>query len=56
MRQSGPDCRILMTSSLMHKKYDYDINKVHYTGPPRDFPGLDYYGKSKLYQVGKLQY
>lgn len=56
MLQSGPDCRILMMSSSAHKMgmCHYDYNSIEYTGPAKDFPSMDYYGRSKMYQIMQI--
>ena len=51
MRQSGDDCRILHMSSDAHRTCTFDLNTMNYEGNPRRFGRLDYYGRSKLYQV-----
>ncbi|XP_045180498.2 retinol dehydrogenase 14-like [Mercenaria mercenaria] len=51
MRQSGPDCRIILMSSKAHKFGNFDVTTMNYTGTAEKFPGLDYYGRSKLYQI-----
>lgn len=51
MRRSGPDCRILLMSSGAHTHCTFDLNTINYTGSAANFNGLDYYGRSKLYQV-----
>ncbi|XP_045180829.2 WW domain-containing oxidoreductase-like [Mercenaria mercenaria] len=51
MRRSGPDCRIVLTSSGFHKGGTFDLTTMNYTGNARSFPDLNYYGRSKLYQV-----
>ncbi|XP_045182589.2 retinol dehydrogenase 14-like [Mercenaria mercenaria] len=51
MRRSGPDCRIVLTSSSFHKKGTFDVATMNYTGNAANFPDRNYYGRSKLYQV-----
>ncbi|XP_060567726.1 retinol dehydrogenase 14-like [Ruditapes philippinarum] len=51
MRQSGPDCRIILTSSAYHHRGTFDVATMNYTGTANNFPDLNYYGRSKLYQV-----
>ncbi|KAH3753051.1 WW domain-containing oxidoreductase-like [Dreissena polymorpha] len=51
MQQSGPDCRILLMSSIMHKRGTFDLKTINYSGPPNDFSSMNYYGRSKLYQI-----
>ncbi|XP_053382245.1 retinol dehydrogenase 14-like [Mercenaria mercenaria] len=51
MRQSGPDCRIILMSSKAHEIGNFDITTMNYTDTAEKFPGLDYYGRSKLYQI-----
>ena len=52
MKQSGPGCRILLMSSMAHQAGSFDINTLNYSGAPADYPAVNYYGRSKLYQVG----
>ncbi|XP_045182577.2 retinol dehydrogenase 14-like [Mercenaria mercenaria] len=51
MRRSGSDCRIVLTSSSAHKGGTFDLATMNYTGTAGNFPGLNYYGRSKLYQI-----
>ena len=51
MRHSGDDCRILLMSSDAHRSCSFDLNTMNYEGNPSRFGRLDYYGRSKLYQV-----
>lgn len=51
MKQSGPDCRILLMSSKAHEVGNFDVDTMNYTGTAEKFPSLDYYGRSKLYQI-----
>ena len=51
MLQSGEDCRILHMSSDAHRACSFDLNTMNYEGNPTKFGRLDYYGRSKLYQV-----
>ena len=51
MRHSGDDCRILLMSSDAHRSCSFDLNTMNYEGNPTRFGRLDYYGRSKLYQV-----
>lgn len=51
MLHSGQDCRIILMASRAHKRSRFDIQTMNYTGSASSFPGLDYYGRSKLYQI-----
>lgn len=51
MKQSGPDCRILMTSSAAHAAANIDVANMNYDGNENDFGLWDYYGRSKAYQI-----
>ncbi|XP_052764356.1 retinol dehydrogenase 14-like [Mya arenaria] len=51
MKQSGPDCRILLMSSAAHKSGTFDLKTINYEGNPDSYPRLNYYGRSKLYQI-----
>ncbi|KAH3748566.1 hypothetical protein DPMN_183012 [Dreissena polymorpha] len=51
MQQSGPDCRILLMSSVAHKAGTFDLKTMDYCGLPDDFPSFNYYGRSKLYHI-----
>lgn len=51
MRSSGDDCRLLLMSSDAHRACSFDLNTMNYQGNPNSFGRLDYYGRSKLYQV-----
>ncbi|XP_053382240.1 retinol dehydrogenase 14-like [Mercenaria mercenaria] len=51
MKKSGPDCRIVLTSSKAHENGTFDVATMNYTGTVERFPEFDYYGRSKLYQV-----
>ncbi|KAL4218046.1 hypothetical protein ACF0H5_022784 [Mactra antiquata] len=51
MEKSGPDCRIIFTSSRAYKYARIDVSKMNYTGTEEDFPKWDYYGRSKAYQI-----
>lgn len=54
MLKSGPDCRILLMSSIAHQFASFDLNTINYSGPPESFPNMNYYGRSKLYQVMQI--
>lgn len=54
MLTSGEDCRILLMSSEGHKTCGFDINSINYEGPANKFGRLDYYGRSKLYQIMQM--
>lgn len=51
MKESGPDCRILLMSSAAHKAGTFDVATMNYEGVPDKYPRMNYYGRSKLYQV-----
>lgn len=51
MRMSGNDCRILFMSSDAHRTSTFDLNTMNYEGNPSRFGRLDYYGRSKIYQI-----
>jgi len=52
MKQSGPDCRILLVSSVMHTIVKFNIQTLEAHGiDGKRYDRLDYYGRSKLYQV-----
>lgn len=51
MKKSGSDCRVLLTSSSVHKQCTFNLETMNYAGPPEHFAYLDYYGRSKLYQI-----
>ncbi|XP_052281088.1 WW domain-containing oxidoreductase-like [Dreissena polymorpha] len=51
MQQSGPDCRILLMSSVAHQWGTFDLKTINYSGPPDRFSSKNYYGRSKLYQI-----
>ena len=52
MKRSSSDCRILNMSSSVHSMGKFDMNTINYDGPPDKYGHVDYYGRSKLYQVG----
>jgi NAD(P)-dependent dehydrogenase (short-subunit alcohol dehydrogenase family) len=54
MRKSGPDCRILFMSSDAHRACSFDVETMNYEGNASKFGRLDYYGRSKLYQVNNM--
>ncbi|XP_053396320.1 WW domain-containing oxidoreductase-like [Mercenaria mercenaria] len=54
MRKSGTDCRILFMSSDAHRSCSFDLDTMNYEGNASKFGRLDYYGRSKLYQVNWL--
>ncbi|KAK3602907.1 hypothetical protein CHS0354_018774 [Potamilus streckersoni] len=54
MRQSGEDCRIVLVSSDAHRACNFDLSKMNYSGDPENFGRLDYYGRSKLYQIMQM--
>lgn len=56
MKRSGPDCRIVSTSSLAEGSATFDIETMNYTGPPNKFATYNYYGRSKLYQIMQTAY
>lgn len=51
MQSSGPDCRIILMSSKAHEIGTFDVTTMNYNGTAQDFPELNYYGRSKLYQI-----
>ena len=51
MKQSGPDCRILLMASAAHKAGTFDLDTMNYDGNPGSFSSFNYYGRSKLYQI-----
>lgn len=51
MKSSGPDCRILLMSSMAHQAATFDLKTMNYTGNPESYPRMNYYGRSKLYQI-----
>ena len=55
MRNSGSDCRILFMSSDAHRACNFDVKTMNYDGDASKFGRLDYYGRSKLYQVYNIQ-
>ncbi|KAL3882937.1 hypothetical protein ACJMK2_029239 [Sinanodonta woodiana] len=54
MRKSGEDCRIVLVSSDAHRACNFDLNTMNYSGDPEKFGRLDYYGRSKLYQIMQM--
>lgn len=54
MRKSGPDCRILFMSSDAHRACSFDVQTMNYEGNASKFGRLDYYGRSKLYQIMQM--
>lgn len=51
MQRSGPDCRIILLSSIGHMKASFNLPTMMYAGAPSDYPSFDYYCNSKLYQI-----
>lgn len=51
MQRSGPDCRIVLMSSKAHEIGTFDVKTMNYTAAAGNFPELNYYGRSKLYQI-----
>ena len=51
MKRSGEDCRIFNMSSKIHPSANFDLQTINYDGRPEDYPIIDYYARSKLYQV-----
>ncbi|KAH3791658.1 retinol dehydrogenase 14-like isoform X2 [Dreissena polymorpha] len=49
MKQSGPDCRILLMSGFT-KNVAIDLKNINYSGSPRKFNSILYYIRTKLYQ------
>lgn len=54
MHTSGPDIRILFMSSAAHKAANFNMETINYTGPPSSYGKMDYYGRSKLYQIMQM--
>ncbi|KAL4232903.1 hypothetical protein ACF0H5_007590 [Mactra antiquata] len=54
MRTSGEDCRMLFMSSDGHRSCRFNINTINYDGQPDKFGRLDYYGRTKLYQIMQM--
>lgn len=54
MKQSGNDCRILNMSSSVHGMAKFDMNTINYDGPPDKYAHMDYYARSKLYQIMQM--
>lgn len=54
MEKSGPDCRILLMSSDAHRACQFDLDTMNYEGSASTFGRLDYYGRSKLYQIMQM--
>ena len=38
-------------SSKIHPSANFDLQTINYDGRPEDYPIIDYYARSKLYQV-----
>ena len=51
VRRSGPDCRIMLMSSTAHQFANFDLKTINYNGSKSSFSKMDYYGRSKLYQI-----
>lgn len=51
MRASGQDCRVIFTSSIAHDSGIFDLNTLQYDEKFEKHPELEYYSRSKLYQV-----
>ena len=51
LKASGPDCRILLMSSAAHHAGSFDLKTMNYTGEPDNYARMNYYGRSKLYQI-----
>ncbi|KAK3581720.1 hypothetical protein CHS0354_023407 [Potamilus streckersoni] len=54
MKLSGKDCRIVNVSSGAHSFSKFDLDTINYSGDPQKFGRMDYYGRSKLYQVMQM--
>ena len=54
MKRSGDDCRVLMMSSLGHKRSGFDMKTINYEGDPANYPEREYYRRSKLYQIMQM--
>ncbi|XP_021355392.1 retinol dehydrogenase 14-like [Mizuhopecten yessoensis] len=55
MKRSGDDCRIVLVSSMLHSLAKFELSTIHgrqYS--PRNFDRLQYYGRSKLYQIMQM--
>ena len=52
MYQSGPDCRVVLVSSVAHNWASFDLDKIQARQyNEANFDRAEYYYKSKLYQV-----
>ena len=52
MYQSGPDCRVVLVSSVAHNWATFDLDKIQARQyNEANFDRAEYYYKSKLYQV-----
>lgn len=55
MLKTGGDCRIVLVSSAAHAMAHFDIETIQGKKYNRgNFPGLDYYGRSKIYQIMQM--
>lgn len=54
MRRSGEDCRIINMSSSGHTMCNFDSKSINYEGSPDKYPHLEYYSRSKLYQLHQM--
>lgn len=54
MKNSGDDCRILLMSSNSHKWCTFDLSTMNYSGPVDGYSSINYYGRSKLYQIMQM--
>ncbi|XP_022336407.2 WW domain-containing oxidoreductase-like [Crassostrea virginica] len=55
MYQSGPDCRVVLVSSVAHNWASFDLDKIQARQyNEANFDRAEYYYKSKLYQVMQM--
>ncbi|KAL4232547.1 hypothetical protein ACF0H5_007238 [Mactra antiquata] len=54
LKKSVNECRIVFVSSDAYRFARYDLSTMNYLGPLEGFGFLDYYGRSKLYQIMQM--
>lgn len=54
MKRNESESRIILVSSDAHKLCGYSLEGINYKGDPSQFGFLDYYGRSKLYQIMQM--
>ncbi|XP_045197973.1 retinol dehydrogenase 14-like [Mercenaria mercenaria] len=54
MKKNESETRIVLVSSDAHKMCGYNLEAINYQGDPSNFGVLDYYGRSKLYQIMQM--